>query len=162
MNPVPNLSGWHRARLLLTAMTVLLAICAFHAVVRFDAGPFAWLIEKWGYNVVLVASGLLCLARGVVVRAERTAWLVMGIGVVGWALGNVYYTVVLWDQDPIPVPSLSDVLWIVYYPIVYVAVAMLLRARIARFHASLWVDGALAALAVGALSAAVVFQSVHA
>ena len=84
----------------------------------------------------------------------------MGIGVVGWALGNVYYTVVLWDQDPIPVPSPSDVLWIVYYPIVYVAVAMLLRARIARFHASLWVDGALAALAVGALSAAVVFQSV--
>jgi diguanylate cyclase (GGDEF)-like protein len=37
---------------------------------------------------------------------------------------------------------------------------MLLRARIARFHASLWVDGALAALAVAALSAAVVFQSV--
>ena len=160
MNPVPNLPGWHRARLLLTAMTVLLAICAFHAVVRFDAGPFAWLIEKWGYNVVLVASGLVCLARGAVVRAERTAWLVMSVGVVGWALGNVYYTVVLWDQDPIPVPSPSDVLWIVYYPIVYVAVAMLLRARIARFHASLWVDGALAALAVGALSAAVVFQSV--
>jgi two-component system cell cycle response regulator len=160
MNPVPNLPGWHRTRLLLTAMTVLLAICAFHAVVRFDAGPFAWLIEKWGYNVVLVTSGLVCLGRGVVVRAERTAWLVMGAGVVGWALGNVYYTVVLWDQDPIPIPSLSDVLWIGYYPIVYVAVAMLLRARIARFHASLWVDGALAALAVGALSAAVVFQSV--
>ena len=84
----------------------------------------------------------------------------MGVGVVGWALGNVYYTVVLWDLDPIPIPSPSDVLWLGYYPIVYVAVAMLLRARIARFHASLWVDGALAALAVGALSAAVVFQSV--
>jgi two-component system cell cycle response regulator len=63
-------------------------------------------------------------------------------------------------MDPIPIPSVSDVLWLVYYPIVYVAVAMLLRARIARFHASLWVDGALAALSVAALSAAVVFQSV--
>jgi two-component system, cell cycle response regulator len=160
MNAVPNLPGWSRMRLLLTAMAVLLAVCAIHAVVGFDAGPFAWLLEKWGYNVVLVGSGLACLARGAVVRAERTAWLLMGVGVVGWALGNVWYTVVLWDQDPIPIPSLSDVLWIGYYPIVYVAVAMLLRARIARFHASLWVDGALAALAVGALSAAVVFQSV--
>src|SRR6185295_16781790 len=108
----------------------------------------------------LVGSGLLCLARGVKVRAERTAWLTMGVGVVGWALGNVWYTIVLWDMNPIPIPSLSDVLWLVYYPSVYVAVAMLLRARVARFHASLWVDGALAALAVAALSAAVVFESV--
>jgi hypothetical protein len=60
-------------------------------------------------------------------------------------------------RDPIPIPSLSDVLELGFYPIVYVAVAMLLRARIARFHASLWVDGALAAVA--ALSGAVVFTA---
>ena len=160
MNAVVSLPGWRAMRWVLAILGVLLAACAVHAVAGFDAGPLAWLLEKWGYNVVLVGSGLACLARGVKVREERTAWLTMGVGVVGWALGNVYYTVVLWDLDPIPIPSVSDVLWLGYYPIVYVAVAMLLRARIARFHASLWVDGALAALAVAALSAAVVFQSV--
>ena len=160
MNPVVSLPGRRAMRWVLATLGVLLAACAVHAVAGFDAGPLAWLLEKWGYNVVLVGSGLACLARGVKVREERTAWLTMGVGVVGWALGNVYYTVVLWDLDPIPIPSVSDVLWLGYYPIVYVAVAMLLRARIARFHASLWVDGALAALAVAALSAAVVFQSV--
>ena len=160
MNTLVSLPGWRAMRWVLATLGVLLAACAVHAVAGFDAGPLAWLLEKWGYNVVLVGSGLACLARGVKVREERTAWLTMGVGVVGWALGNVYYTVVLWDLDPIPIPSVSDVLWLGYYPIVYVAVAMLLRARIARFHASLWVDGALAALAVAALSAAVVFQSV--
>jgi len=160
MNTVVSLPGWRAMRWVLATLGVLLAACAVHAVAGFDAGPLAWLLEKWGYNVVLVGSGLACLARGVKVREERTAWLTMGVGVVGWALGNVYYTVVLWDLDPIPIPSVSDVLWLGYYPIVYVAVAMLLRARIARFHANLWVDGALAALAVAALSAAVVFQSV--
>jgi diguanylate cyclase (GGDEF)-like protein len=160
MNTVVSLPGWRAMRWVLATLGVLLAACAVHAVAGFDVGPLAWLLEKWGYNVVLVGSGLACLARGVKVREERTAWLTMGVGVVGWALGNVYYTVVLWDLDPIPIPSVSDVLWLGYYPIVYVAVAMLLRARIARFHASLWVDGALAALAVAALSAAVVFQSV--
>ena len=160
MNAVVSLPGWRAMRWVLAILGVLLAACAVHAVAGFDAGPLAWLLEKWGYNVVLVGSGLACLARGVKVREERSAWLTMGVGVVGWALGNVYYTVVLWDLDPIPIPSVSDVLWLGYYPIVYVAVAMLLRARIARFHASLWVDGALAALAVAALSAAVVFQSV--
>jgi two-component system, cell cycle response regulator len=160
MNAVASLPGWSRMRWVLTSLGALLAACAIHAVAGFDAGPLAWLLEKWGYNVVLVGSGLACLARGIRIREERAAWLTMGVGVVGWALGNVYYTVVLWNLDPIPIPSLSDVLWLGYYPIVYVAVAMLLRARIARFHASLWVDGALAALAVAALSAAVVFQSV--
>jgi two-component system, cell cycle response regulator len=160
MNHAPTLRGWPVVRWVLAALGLLLGVCAFHALVRFDAGPLSWLLEKWGYNVVLVGSGAICLARGVKVRAERAAWLTMGVGVVGWALGNVWYTAVLWDMDPIPIPSVSDVLWLVYYPIVYVAVAMLLRARIARFHASLWIDGALAALAVAALSAAVVFQSV--
>jgi len=160
MNAVVSLPGWRAMRWVLATLGALLAACAVHAVAGFDAGPLAWLLEKWGYNVVLVGSGLACLVRGIKVRDERAAWLTMGVGVVGWALGNVYYTVVLWDLDPIPIPSVSDVLWLGYYPIVYVAVAMLLRARIARFHASLWVDGALAALAVAALSAAVVFQSV--
>jgi diguanylate cyclase (GGDEF)-like protein len=161
MNDAATLPGWDRVRWALGAIGVLLAACAIHAVLKFDAGPLSWLLEKWGYNVVLVGSGLACLARGMTIRAERTAWLTIGVAVVGWALGNVYYTAVLWNMDPIPIPSVSDVLWLVYYPVTYVAVAMLLRARIARFHASLWVDGALAALAVAALSAAVVFQSVQ-
>src|SRR3954453_869747 len=160
MNEVATLPGWRHARWGLGALGVLLAACAIHALVGFDAGPLAWLLEKWGYNVVLVGSGLICLLRGATIRTERAAWLTMGVGVIGWAIGNVWYTAVLWDMDPIPIPSVSDVLWLVYYPIVYVAVAMLLRARVARFPASLWVDGALAALAVAALSAAVVFQSV--
>jgi two-component system cell cycle response regulator len=160
MTTASPLRGWEGVRWALVALGILLAACALHALAGFDAGPLSWLLEKWGYNVVLVGSGAICLLRGAKVRAERAAWITMGVGVVGWALGNVWYTAVLWNMDPIPIPSVSDVLWLVYYPIVYVAVAMLLRARIARFHASLWVDGALAALAVAALSAAVVFESV--
>ncbi|MEA2180430.1 MAG: hypothetical protein QOG77_3727, partial [Solirubrobacteraceae bacterium] len=154
------LPGWRAARWGLGSLALLLAACTLQAVLDLDTGPLTWLLDKWGYNVVLVGSGLLCLARGLRVARERVAWLTMAVGVIGWALGNVYYTAVLWDLDPIPIPSVSDVLWIAYYPVVYVAVAMLLRARIARFHANLWVDGALAALAVAALSAAVVFESV--
>jgi hypothetical protein len=154
------LPGSKAARAALAALTLLLSASVLNAMTGFDAGALAWLIEKWGYNVVLVGAGLACLARGLRVARERSAWLTIGAAVLGWALGNVYYTAVLWELDPIPIPSLSDVLWLVYYPVVYVGVALLMRARIARFHASLWVDGALAALAVGALSAALVFQPV--
>ena len=43
-------------------------VVRFSQALGFDAGPLSWLLEKWGYNVVLVGSGLLCLARGVTVR----------------------------------------------------------------------------------------------
>jgi two-component system cell cycle response regulator len=154
------LSQWCAARVALIALAVLLCACVVNSLAGIDAGPLQWLLAKWGYNVVLLGSGLVCLARAVLVARERRAWLTVAIGVIGWSLGNVYYTAVLWDLGAIPVPSPSDALWIAYYPIVYAGVAMLLRARVARFHVSLWLDGALAALTVGALTAAVVFQGV--
>src|SRR3954465_7965276 len=173
MTDAATLPGWHRVRWALGALGLLLAASAVHALAKFDAGPLSWLLEKWGYNVVLVGSGLICLLRGATIRTERAAWLTMGVGVIGWAIGNVWYTAVLWDMDPIPIPSVSDVLWLVYFPLVYVPVPLLLpaplarfpprpraAAPVARFPGSLWVGGALAALAVAALSAAVVFQSV--
>jgi hypothetical protein len=75
------------------------------ALSGFDAGPLESLLEKWGYNVVLVASALLCPARAALVRSERMAWLTLGGCLLAWAVGNVYYTVVLWGMDPIPIPS---------------------------------------------------------
>ena len=39
---------------------------------------------------------------------ERLAWALIGSGVLAWALGEVYYTAVLWtDPDP-PIPSPAD------------------------------------------------------
>ena len=108
MNPVATLPGWRAVRWVLGTLGVLLAACAVHAVLQFDAGPLSWLLEKWGYNVVLVGSGLLCVARGVKVRAERAAWLTMGAGVVGWAFGNVWYTAVLWTCLVYTSPSPRD------------------------------------------------------
>src|SRR4051794_360203 len=104
MPPTRPLRGRAGARWALLCLAVLLALCAGHALAGFDAGPLSGLLEKWGYNVVLVGSGALCLARGAIVRGERTAWLIAGAGVLGWSMGNVYYTAVLWDLDPIPIP----------------------------------------------------------
>ncbi len=57
--------------------------------------------------------------------------------------------------DP-PLPSLADALWLAFYPATYVAIVLLVRARVREFRASLWVDGLVGALAVAALGAALV------
>jgi diguanylate cyclase len=59
-----------------------------------------------------------------------------------------------------PIPAVSDFLWLGFYPPAYAAIVLLFRARIERFRLSLGLDGLIAALAVGAITASVVFQAV--
>ena len=93
-------------------------------------------------------------------RAERIPWLLLGTALLLWTAGDLYYLVFLSDLDAIPIPSLSDPFYLAFYPVSYVALALLLRARIDRFRGNLWLDGVIASLAVAAFGAAVIFDKV--
>ena len=90
------------------------------------------------------------LARGRAVEREQRGWTLLGAAMLVWSLGNLYYTAALWDAETIPVPSPSDGFWIPFYPMSYVAVAILLRGRLGRVERELWLDGAICALTVAA------------
>jgi diguanylate cyclase (GGDEF)-like protein len=116
--------------------------------------------DQWVYNALLVGASSACLARGLVVRAERVPWLLLGAGLSLWTIGDLYYLFALSDRDVIPIPSLSDFFYLAFYPVVYVALGLLLLARMERFRGHLWLDGMIASLAVAALGAAVIFDEV--
>src|SRR5207248_11403598 len=69
-------------------------------------------------------------------------------------------TVVRSSQRSPPVPSLSDYLWLAFYPMSYVALVLLARDRLPQARLSLWLDGVVVALAVCALGEATVFHTV--
>ena len=77
-----------------------------------------------------------------------------------WSLGEVYYTAVLWDAEVIAIPSPADVGYLLLPPLALAGILLLLRARARAVPRTLWVDGVIAALAVAALSAALVFDTV--
>src|SRR3954452_6248486 len=126
---------------------------AFHGV---DLGVLS---SRFAHDVVLALAAVLCLARGVTVKRERTAWLLIGAGVLAWTLGELYYTVVLWDESAPPIPSPADAGYLLFPPLTFTGMLVLLRSR-ASIKPALLVDGIAAALAVSALSAAIVFQAV--
>ena len=66
------------------------------------------LTGDYAHNVIEVLAGLLCLGGAWQARREQTAWLLVGIGVLALALGNLYYTVVLYDMESPPIPSPAD------------------------------------------------------
>jgi diguanylate cyclase (GGDEF)-like protein len=123
-------------------------------------GRVDWIFDTGIYNGLLLVSSCACLARGLLVRAERLPWLLLGAALLLWTAGDFYYLAFLSDLDEIPIPSISDPFYLAFYPVSYVALALLLRARIDRFRGNLWLDGVIASLAVAALGAAVVFDEV--
>jgi diguanylate cyclase (GGDEF)-like protein len=116
--------------------------------------------DIWVYNGLLLASSGACLARGLLVRTERTLWLLLGTAMLLWTAGDLYYLAFLSGLDDVPIPSISDPFYLAFYPVSFVALALLLRARIDRFRGNVWLDGVIASLAVAAFGAAVIFDKV--
>jgi diguanylate cyclase (GGDEF)-like protein len=117
-------------------------------------------VGRWVYDAVVLGAALLVLARAVLITAERGAWLALGGGLLLWALGQTYYSVVLYYASPAPFPSPADFGFLAFYPATYVALALLLRARVAHLDRLAWVDGLIGALAVAGVAAALIFPPV--
>jgi two-component system cell cycle response regulator len=116
--------------------------------------------EIYVYNALIAAAAGFCLYRAGTVKRERSAWLVMGLGLAAWAASEAFYSIVYASDANPPVPSVSDGLWLLFYPACYAAIVLLVRERVREFRASLWLDGLVGALAMAAVGAALVLPAV--
>lgn len=115
---------------------------------------------RWVYDAVVLGAAALVLWRAATIEAERAAWLWLGAGLLLWALGQTYYSVVLYFADPAPFPSPADALFLAFYPASFVALVLLLRARVGQLEPLAWADAVIGALAVAAVAAALIFPPV--
>ncbi|HZU60531.1 MAG TPA: GGDEF domain-containing protein, partial [Solirubrobacteraceae bacterium] len=104
-------------------------------------------------------AGVLLLLRGITARGER-GWVLIGIGALCWGAGDVYWNVNLINLSSPPVPSWADAGYLSFCPLTFAGIVLLVRGRLRNAPSTLIADAAAAALAVGALSAAVVVQPV--
>ena len=148
------------AFLLLGLLAGLLAFYAAVIVWMLGSSSFQDAVGRWVYDAVVLGAALIVLARAAVLDAERKAWLALGIGLLLWALGQTYYSVVLYYASPAPFPSPADALFLAFYPASYLALVFLLRARVAHLDPLSWVDGLIGALAVAGVAAALIFPPV--
>jgi diguanylate cyclase (GGDEF)-like protein len=153
-----------RTRILLFVWLGLLAtsLAAYAAVTLGSLGGSTLqdAFGRWVYDAIVVGAALAVIARSALRPAERGAWLALGIGLLLWALGQTYYSIFLYYASPAPFPSPSDALFLAFYPAIYVALVLLLRARAEHLEPLAWVDGLIAALAIAAVVAALIFPPV--
>ncbi len=153
--------GARASRLLLA--TVLLGGTALVAASDWLGVGGAWLARLAAghlYDAVVVAAGVALLMRSRAARRERWAWLLLGLAVLSWAAGEIYWTEAILDNPSPPYPSPADAFYLAFYPLAYAGLALLVRARARELDWRRWNDGVIAALGTAALGAAFVFDFV--
>ena len=147
-------------RLVLAALAGLLVTYAAELALHFLPAEASDPFQQFAANIVFVCAAALCAVRAFRRPGERAAWMVMSLGLLMWWLGGLYFTLFTWNKDEIPTPSPADIGWLLSYPLIYAALALLYKSRVRGSGRVLWIDGAIGALAVAALGAAVLFQAV--
>jgi len=153
----------YAARQLRGGLAVLLLggtlVVALHDWLGLGAGlDFA--ISEALYDAVVLGAGLACLIRASDYPREKAAWLWIGASLLSWGLGEVYWTIFIEGNASAPYPSPADIGYLAFYPLAYIGLAMLVRARAHEIKWRLWMDGLIAALGTAALGTAFVFDFV--
>jgi diguanylate cyclase (GGDEF)-like protein len=150
----------HLLGLILAAAVVaaLLAVIA-HNTVGFGS-DHSYFIEEWVYDFITMTAALATLWRAATRRQERLPWTLLGLGLLGWAAGDLYWTGFLRDMAEPPFPSTSDALYLAGYALILAGILTYVRLRVGRMTAIVWTDVAMGALCVTAIGSSVLMDYV--
>jgi hypothetical protein len=97
--------------------------------------------ETWVDDGLLWATSVVCLVGALRQRTGRAAWLLVTLGLTSWAIGNTIWSVRYGPSVAGPLTSISDIFWLAWYPLVLVALALLMRDWVHTFELHRWIDG---------------------
>jgi len=103
--------------------------------------------------------GALCILRAALIHGERAVWALFGMGMLFFGSGYAYYFRFQQHLDSPPYPSVADAQWITSWFLLLAAVMFLIRARLVGLRRALWIDVVVAALALAAVAAALLVDS---
>jgi two-component system, cell cycle response regulator len=121
---------------------------------------FSSVLENWVYNLLLIVAAGSCLARATMYRRERLAWALLGTALLVWTAGEIYFETTLSGRATVPIPSPADAGYLLFYPIAYAGLIVLMRARVGSFTLARRLDALILGAAVAALTAALALQPI--
>ena len=137
---------------------VLAAAYALRAPGHWGGEPLDAFFGRWVYGAAAAVGMVLCAWRAIRVRQDRAVWSLIAFAFVLQVAGNTVYTVLYGASDAPPQPSAADALWVAFY--VPMAAALALRVRAAGGAHVVVLDVLIAIGALGAISAAFVFEAI--
>ena len=117
---------------------------------------YSFLLDGLLNNLAYESAAALCLLRTLRIEGERRGGYVLSAALAVYGSGNVFWTIFVRPLADQPYPSGADVGFLLFYPTIFVLLILLAKRRDARHARSLWLDGVVGGLAVGAVAAAAV------
>jgi hypothetical protein len=138
-----------------TAIVVVAAEVA-HEVFGLGGAGSDRLFNDWLHNGALWLAAGLCLAAALRTggthepsgRRNRAAWVLVAVALGSWAAGETIWSGRFTATGGPSVPTISDVLWLAWYPLMAGALALLVRDRVHTFELHRWIDGVVVMLLV--------------
>jgi diguanylate cyclase (GGDEF)-like protein len=149
-------------RAVLTTYTFIGALLAGYfvsLVVRQPGRSGTW-IDAWGVVAVEIVVSGLCLGRALTSHRNRAVSLALGLGILSWSIGDALLTAESAGGASPPTPSVADLFYLAFYPAMYVALVLLMRAHVRKLVPATWLDGAVAGLGAAAVTACFAFNTV--
>src|SRR5579884_42061 len=143
--------GSRRVQSVFVALGLVLVGYLVSLVLR--GGPTNPAADGW-FVVVFEAVGTgMCVARAVTRRHQRSLPILLGAALFMWTAGDAVLTLETASGASVPTPSAADALYLCFYPLMYVALVVLLRREVRNTLPGMWLDGAVAGLGVSAVCA---------
>jgi diguanylate cyclase (GGDEF)-like protein len=143
----------------LAAYAVLTALVIGYVVVDAIGVDWSWL-DGWGVDAFEIVTGALCMLKAASLKRGRAVPLLLGIGLLCWAAGDIVLTIQSLGGATPPSPSIADGFYLMFYPVTYCALMLMLRSSVKRFSLATWLDGAVAGFGAAAVCATFAFKDV--
>lgn len=149
--------------LLWTALAIGVLVEALGSVLHLGGNRYNIIFSDWLHDSLMVAAALLILWR--VVRHPdrdcRAGWTAIGLGYFIFAIGDVLWSLLYSRVGVEPDhATVSDVLYLLWYPFMFVGIGLLVRDRVPHFELNRLIDGIVVMLVVATPGVALVLQPV--
>ena len=123
------------------AFVLLLVVYAAHQDLDLGGAGADDLFNTWLNDGIEWAAAVVCLIGALRQKSGRTAWLLVTLGLTSWAIGDTIWSIRFGATQQGPITSVSDIFWLAWYPLILVALALLVRDRVPSFELHRWIDG---------------------
>ena len=137
----------------------LLLIAYLVVLVALPAARDSLLLNGWGSAVFELVVSVLALLGSRFTRRPAMP-LALGSAMLMWALGDFALTFESRRGAAPTPPSTADFFYLMFFPLAYLAIGLMVRREEIRMVPALWFDGAIAGLGTAALCAAFAFHRI--
>jgi diguanylate cyclase (GGDEF)-like protein len=108
--------------------------------------------------VVAFGAAALTFVRAAARPVERLAWTAIGTALLAWAVGDLLVRLSTAGGAELPIPSLADAVYLLFFPLAAAGLLLLARARVRVANGVVWLDGLIAALTIAAACALLLIE----